>query len=70
MSANNEIRFENLRQRTATVGSGVLERVSAVKPFESPNAHGVLRKVEDYKEVATVASAAAKSLMELIKSKE
>lgn len=69
MSNNDSIIvFDNLLQRTATVG--VLDKVQAkAKPFTSPNAHGSLRRVEDHFELGTIAQDAASSLMALFNDK-
>lgn len=61
------IRFENLRQSSAVVGMAEVIQAQ-VKPFVAENAHGILCKVNSYREVGVLAASAGKRTLAMLAS--
>lgn len=70
MSTSDVITFDNLRQKATMLGEKEYSQVlkAKVAPFVSENAHGVIRKVKDYREVATIAAESGKSTLRLLQN--
>lgn len=66
MNPSDVITFDNLRQKATMLGETSVKAKTV--PFVSENAHGVIRKVKDYLEVAEIAAASGKSTLQLLHS--
>lgn len=72
MNAQEVIEFDNLRQKSTMLGEKEYSQILKAKaaPFVSENAHGVIRKVGGYQEVADIASACGGDTLSLLRSKD
>jgi hypothetical protein len=59
--------FENLMQGTSTVGEYAPVAAKA-KPFISANAHGVLREVESFDAVRSIAATSAEKTLKMLQA--
>jgi len=72
MNAQEVIEFDNLRQKTTMLGEKEYSQILKARaaPFVSENAHGVIRKVMGYQDVANIASLSGAEMLSLLGSKD
>ena len=72
MSESNDkiIVFENLRRSADIIGEEDVVIKAIVQPFVSDNAHGVLRKVSGYEEVALLGAKSGEKIRRMLSTDE